>query len=60
MMNVWYTDNKLSEAWLGELLSDWSKRLFDSQDLVRGNEIPYFKGRLNFTKLNVKYQSNEI
>ena len=47
MKIVWYTDNKLSVGWLCELLSDWSKRLFDSQDLVIGNEIPYFKGWAN-------------
>ena len=47
MKNVWYTDDKLSVAWLGELLSDWSKRLFDTKDHVIENKIPYFKGWAN-------------
>ena len=46
MKNVWYTD-KLTVAWLAELLSDWPKRLSASQDLVIGNKIPYFKGWAN-------------
>ena len=33
------TENTLSGAWFCELLSDWSKTIFGSQDLVSGNKV---------------------
>ena len=35
MKNLLFAENMLYAAWLGELQSDWSKRLFGSQDFVR-------------------------
>ena len=34
LKNLYRTENTLSGAWFCELLSDWSKTLFGSQDLV--------------------------
>ena len=36
--NLWCTENKLSAAWFGELLSDWSKRVV-SRGLMRGHKV---------------------
>ena len=37
LKNLYCTDKTLSVTWFGELLSDWSKTLFGSQDIVRGH-----------------------
>ena len=37
--NLYRTENTLSGAWFCELLSDWSKTLFGSQDLVSGRKV---------------------
>ena len=39
LKNLNCTENTLSGAWFCELLSDWSKTLFGSQDLVSGHKI---------------------
>ena len=39
LKNLNRTENTLSGAWFCELLSDWSKTLFGSQDLVSGHEV---------------------
>ena len=38
--NLFRTENTLlSGAWFCELLSDWSKALYGSQDLVSGHKV---------------------
>ena len=37
--NLYRTENTLLGAWFCELLSDWSKTLFGSQDLVSGHKV---------------------
>ena len=37
--NFYRTENALSGAWFCELLSDWSKTLFGSQDIVSGHKV---------------------
>ena len=39
LKNLYRTENTLSGAWFCELLSDWSKTLFESQDLVGGHKV---------------------
>ena len=39
MKNLLCTENKLSAQWLSELLSNWSKKLLGSLDLVRGHKV---------------------
>ena len=39
LKNLYRTENTLSEEWFCELLSDWSKMLFESQDLVSGLKV---------------------
>ena len=39
MINLLCSENKLSTAWFGELLSDSSKMILGSQDLVRGQSV---------------------
>ena len=39
LKNLYRTENTLSRAWGCELLSDWSKTLFGSQDLVSGHKV---------------------
>ena len=37
--NLYRTENMLSGVWFCELLSDWSKILFGSRDLVSGHKV---------------------
>ena len=39
LKNLYRTENTLSGAWFCELLSDWSKAHFGSQDLVSGHKV---------------------
>ena len=39
LKNLYRTENALFLAWFCELLSDWSKTLFGSQDLVSGHNV---------------------
>ena len=39
LKNLYRTENTLSRAWGCELLSDWSKTRFGSQDLVSGHKV---------------------
>ena len=39
LKNLYRTENTLSGAWFCQLLSDWSKTLFGSQDLVSCHKI---------------------
>ena len=39
LKNLYRTENALSRAWGCELLSDWSKTHFGSQDLVSGHKV---------------------
>ena len=39
LKNLYHTENTLSGAWFCEKLSDWSKTLFGSQDLVSGHKV---------------------
>ena len=39
LKNLYRREYTLSEAWFCELLSDWSKTLFGSQDLVSGHKV---------------------
>ena len=39
LKNLYCTEDTLSGAWFCELLSDWSKTLFGSQDLVSGHKV---------------------
>ena len=39
MIHLLCSENKLSTAWFSELLSDMSKRILGSQDLVRGHSV---------------------
>ena len=39
LKNLYCTENTLSGAWFCELLSDWSKAHFGSQDLVSGHKV---------------------
>ena len=39
LKNLYRKENTLSGAWFCELLSDWSKTLVGSQDLVSGHEV---------------------
>ena len=39
LKNLYRTENMLSGAWFCKLLSDWSKKLLGSQDLVSGHEV---------------------
>ena len=43
LKNLYRTENTLSGAWFRELLSDWSKMHFGSQDFVSGHKVksPY-------------------
>ena len=36
---LYYTEKSLSGAWFCELLSDWSKTLFGSQDLLSSHKV---------------------
>ena len=38
-LNLYRTENTLSGVWFCELLSDWSKTGFESQDLVSGHKV---------------------
>ena len=39
LKNLYCTENTLSGTWFCELLSDWSKTLFGSRDLVSGQKV---------------------
>ena len=39
LKNLYRRENALSGPWFCELLSDWSKTLFGSQDLVSGHKV---------------------
>ena len=39
LKNFYRIKKTLSRAWFCELLSDWSKTLFESQDLVNGHKV---------------------
>ena len=39
MKNLYCTENMLSAAWFSELLTDWTKGLFVSKDLMRGLKL---------------------
>ena len=39
LKNLYRTENTLSGAWFCELLSDWSKMFFGSQDFVSGHKV---------------------
>ena len=47
LKNLYRQENTVSGAWLCELLSDWSKTLFGSQDLVSGHTVK--KSALTYT-----------
>ena len=49
LMNLYRTENTLSGASFCELLSDWSKMLFGSQDFVSGHTVK--KSVLNHTPM---------
>ena len=39
LKNLYRSEKTLSGTWFCELLSDWSKTLFGSQDLVSGHKV---------------------
>ena len=43
LKNLYRTENTLSGAWFCELLSDWSKTPFGSQDIVIGHKTKKFR-----------------